>query len=101
MSERERGITGGTVAGETPESPGAADAGVQEGTEAGPVTFPYSAAGAAFTAWFNERVRRLPNPTVHLGTKTATVRELHPDGRLEVSMHASAGEAEEMFVAFE
>ena len=81
-------------AGETPEATG-------EAAVPGPVAFPYSAAGAAFTAWFNERVRRLPNPGIHLGTKTATVLELHADGRLECSLHASAGEAEQQFVAFD
>ena len=67
----------------------------------GAVAFPYSTAGAAFTAWFNDRVRRLPNAVIRLGTRTATVKELHADGRLECSLHASAGEAEETFVAFE
>jgi hypothetical protein len=90
-------------AGETPvETGAAAEAGAQgEGAQPGAVAFPYAAAGAAFTSWFNGRLRRLPNPVIRLGAKTATVIELHPDGRLECSLHASAGEAEETFVAFE
>lgn len=95
MSEHEDDLTHGPHAGETP----AAEA--QEGAEPGAVTFPYAAAGAAFTAWFNERVGRLHNATLKLGTKTATVRELHADGRLEVSLHAAAGEAEQQFVSFD
>ncbi|HEX8560334.1 MAG TPA: hypothetical protein VF668_19715 [Pyrinomonadaceae bacterium] len=78
----------------------AAEAG-QEGAQPGAVAFPYSTAGAAFTSWFNDRVRRLHSATLKLGTKTATVKELHADGRLECRLHASAGEAEELFVAFE
>jgi len=92
-----------TNAAEDPaaETTAAAEPGAQEGAEPGAVAFPYSAAGAAFTAWFNERLRRLPNPVLRLGTKTATALELHADGRLEVSLHASAGEAEQQFVAFD
>ena len=104
MSEQEHDIEAeaGAGAGETAvTADSAAGAQAQEGAQAGAVAFPYSAAGAAFTAWFNERVRRLPNPVIHLGTKTATVVELHPDGRLECSLHASAGEQEQQFVAFE
>ena len=88
---------------ETPESAAAqtAQEPAAEATEPGAVAFPYATVGAAFTAWFNDRVRRLPNATVRLGTKTATVIELHPDGRLQCSLHASAGEPEETFVAFE
>ena len=78
------------------ETPPAGDAG-----QVGAVASPYATAGAAFTAWFNNRVRRLPNPVIHLGTKTASVVELHADGRLECSLHASAGEQEQQFVAFD
>ncbi len=85
----------------TPAEVPAAAAGTQEGAEPGAVAFPYAAAGAAFTNWFNDRVRRLPNATVKLGAKTATVIELHADGRLECSLHASAGEEERQFVAFD
>ena len=99
MSEQDDETTTGPDAGRTPQAPGAAA--TQEGAEAGSIAFHYAAAGAAFTAWFNERVRRLPNPVIHLGAKTATVFELHPDGRLECSLHASAGEAEQQFVAFD
>jgi hypothetical protein len=95
MSEHDEDLTGEPHAGETPEVE------TQEGAQGGAVAFYYATAGAAFTAWFNDRVRRLPNPVIHLGTKTATVIELHPDGRLQCSLHASAGEAEETFVAFD
>ena len=116
MSEREDEITAGadagqtagtaddTGAGQTPATTAADSAGEaapQEGAQAGAVAFPYSAAGAAFTAWFNDRVRRLPNACIRLGAKTATVLELHPDGRLECSLHASAGEEEQRIVAFD
>ena len=95
MSEHDDDLTSGSHAGEAPEAK------TQEGAQGGAVAFPYSAAGAAFTAWFNDRVRRLPNPVIHLGTKTASVVELHADGRLECSLHASAGEQEQQFVAFD
>lgn len=103
MSEQDDDFTNESHPGETPETPEtpSAIAEAQEGTQAGAIAFPYSAAGAAFTSWFNERVRRLPNPFIRLGARSATVKELHADGRLECSLHASAGEAEEIFVAFE
>jgi hypothetical protein len=72
-----------------------------EGGQPGAVAFPYAAAGAAFTAWFNDRVRRLTNPAVMLGTKLARVVELHPDGRLECEVETEALEPETQFVAFE
>ena len=43
----------------------------------------------------------LPNTQIRLGTKTANAVRLHPDGRLECSLVASAGEGEQTFVAFE
>lgn len=102
VSEQDDEITHEAHDGEASEATGAAaDTSPQEGAQPGAVAFPYAAAGAAFTAWFNERVRRLHNATIKLGTKTATVVELHADGRLECSLHASAGEAEETFVAFD
>lgn len=89
-------------ANRTEETSGAAaDAGTREGAHPGAVAFPYAAAGAAFTAWFNDRVRRLTNPAVMLGTKLARVVELHPDGRLECEVETEALEPETQFVAFE
>jgi len=82
----------------TTQAPGAPAA---ETTAPGAVAFPYATIGAAFASWFNDRIRRLPNATLKLGTKTATVVELHADGRLECSLHASAGEPEQQFVAFD
>ena len=95
MSAHDEDLTGESHDGRTPEAE------TEEGAQGGAVAFPYATAGVAFTAWFNDRVRRLPNPVIHLGTKTATVVELHRDGRLECSLHASAGEQEQQFVAFE
>lgn len=73
----------------------------REGGEPGAVAFPFAAAGAAFTSWFNGKVRRLSNPTVMLGTKRARVVELHEDGRLEVEIDIEAPEPERQFIAFE
>lgn len=102
MSEQEQEITTGLqTGGPAGESAAAAETETQEGAQPGAVAFPYATAGAAFTNWFNERIRRLPNPTIRLGAKTATVVELHADGRLQLSIHAAAGEAEEAFVQFE
>jgi len=67
----------------------------------GAVAFPYAAAGAAFTNWFNDRVRRLNSPTVMLGTKRASVIALHQDGRMECEVETEALEPERQFVAFE
>ena len=69
--------------------------------KAGSVAFPYSAAGAAFTAWFNDQVRRLPNFRLVLGTTPAHVVALHPDGRLECEVETEALEPERQFVAFD
>jgi hypothetical protein len=102
MTDKQIGDDDEISAGGTSQATGgAAEAGAQEGAQPGAVAFPYAQTGAAFTAWFNERVRRLPNPVIRLGTKTATVLELHADGRLDVSLHAGAGEAEQQFVAFD
>jgi hypothetical protein len=61
----------------------------------------YALAGEAFTRWLNERLARLPNPTVMLGTKRARVGKLLPDGRLAVEVETEALEPERQFVAFE
>jgi hypothetical protein len=76
-------------------------AGTQEGGQPGAVAFPYAAAGAAFTSWFNEKLLRLPNTSIMLGTKRVHVVELHEDGRLEVELDTEALEPEQQFVAFE
>lgn len=73
----------------------------QEGGEPGAVSFPYAAAGAAFTAWFNEKLMRLSNPTILLGTKRARVLSLDESGRLSVEVETEALEPERQFVAFE
>ena len=72
----------------------------REAHQPGAVSFPYAAAGAVFTAWFNDRVHRLNSPTVWVGTTLARVIELHPDGRLEVETETEALEPERKFVAF-
>jgi hypothetical protein len=95
MSEHDKEITSEPHAGETPEVE------TRHGARPGPAASPYAAAGAAFTAWFNERVRRLPSPTLMLGTKPALVLKLHLDGRLECVVETEALEPELQFVAFE
>jgi hypothetical protein len=83
------------------ETPSAETLSAGETNKPGAVAFPYAAAGAAFTAWFNDRVRRLSSPTVMLGTKRASVIALHEDGRLECEVETEALEPERQFVAFE
>lgn len=61
----------------------------------------YVHAGMAFTDWFNRKLDELPNASIRLGGKNATAVRLYPDGRLECSIHAAAGEEEQTFVAFE
>lgn len=73
----------------------------QSATSAEPRQAEYVHAGMAFTDWFNGKVRQLVNPTITLGTKTASVIRLHPDGRLECSMHGEGGAEAQQFVAFE
>lgn len=67
----------------------------------GAIAFPYAAAGAAFTSWFNGQVRRLPNFRLMLGTEAARVVELHQDGRLECEVETEALEPERRFVQFD
>jgi hypothetical protein len=76
-------------------------AGSQETRQQGAVAFPYASAGAAFTSWFNDRVSKLSNPTIMLGTKRARVIGLYEDGRLAVEIETEALEPERQFVAFE
>jgi hypothetical protein len=90
-----------TTAEATREATGAATPTTQEGGEQGAVAFPYAAAGAAFTNWFNDKLLRLPNTSIMLGTKRVHVVELHEDGRLEVELDTEALEPEQQFVAFE
>lgn len=90
--------TSGTQTAET--SP-ATQAGAQESAQQGAVAFPYAAAGAAFTNWFNDKVGKLSNPTILLGTKRARVTGLYEDGRLAVEVETEALEPEKQFVAFE
>lgn len=102
MSDSDHQETNGADAGEADaHAQEATTATAQQASLAGAAAFPYSATGVAFTSWFNGRIKRLPNAVIRLGARTATVKELHADGRLECSLHASAGEAEEAFVAFE
>lgn len=99
----------GTQTGETPSATSPAATTTQAGTQAsaqesaqqGVVAFPYAAAGAAFTSWFNEKVSKLSNPTIMLGTKRARVTGLYEDGRLAVEIETEALEPEKQFVAFE
>ena len=66
----------------------------------GGVAFPYSLAGFVFTAWFNDRVRRLHHPVVWVGTTMARVIELHADGRLEVETETEGRGPQRHFVPF-
>ena len=68
--------------------------------QSGPVAFPYSLAGAVFTAWFNDRVLRLHHPTVWVGATLARVIELHADGSLEVETETGGRGPERHFVPF-
>jgi hypothetical protein len=79
----------------------ATQAGAQESAQQGAVAFPYAAAGAAFTNWFNDRVSKLSSPTIMLGTKRARVVGLYEDGRLAVEIETEALEPERQFVAFD
>jgi hypothetical protein len=67
----------------------------------GAIAFPYAAAGAVFTNWFNGQARRLPNFRLMLGTEAAHVVSLHEDGRLECEVETEALEPERRFVAFD
>lgn len=69
--------------------------------KAGAIAFPYAAAGAVFTSWFNGQTRRLPNFRLMLGTELARVVSLHEDGRLECEVETEALEPETRFVEFD
>lgn len=88
MSEEHKGEATDRPGGGTAAMPGA-------------VAFPYAAAGAVFTSWFNDRVRRLNSPTVWVGPTLARVIELHPDGSLEVETQTEALEPERQLLPFE
>lgn len=95
MTDKPREDAAGAAAGQgQTQNAGAAEAQTQ-------APAPFSLAGEAFTAWFNDRVRRLTNPTVMLGTKLGRVVGLLPDGRLMVEVETEALEPERQAVAFE
>lgn len=65
-------------------------------------TLPYATSGEVFTNWFNRRVSEKGNVTVALGTKSATVNRLLPDGSLEVDVpDADGATSEQQKVAFD
>ena len=101
MSEKQRENTPDAAAGQGPTQTQtqSQDAGAAEAKAQAPA--PFALAGEAFTAWFNDRVRQLSNPTVMLGTKLARVVGLLPDGRLKCEVETEALEPETQFVAFE
>ena len=106
MKERDQQDTSDAAAGAAGQAGAAVttantQAGAQETSQQGAVAFPYAAAGAAFTNWFNDKVSKLPNPTVMLGTKRARVVGLYEDGRLAVEVETEALEPERQFVAFD
>ena len=99
MSEKQRENAPDAAAGQgqtQTQAQGAGAAGEKAQAQA-----PFALAGEAFTAWFNDRVRKLPNPAVLLGTKRAYVVALLPDGRLQVEVETEALEPERQFVDFE
>jgi hypothetical protein len=105
MTDKEGGTRKGSAAGSTAGAAAPPDGGQAQDASAdgGALTdcVPYVSAGGAFTDWFNEKVRQLVNPTIRLGTKTASVVQLLPDGRLECSLHGEGGGEAQQFVAFE
>lgn len=105
MKDNEGGADqAGAQAGETPgatSTPATTQPDAQGPAQQGSVASPYAAAGAAFTDWFNEKLRQLPNPTLMLGTKRARVTGLYEDGRLAVEIETEALEPEKQFVAFD
>jgi hypothetical protein len=106
MKDRDQQDTSDAAAGATTHAADATtaaptQAGAQESTQQGSVAFPYAAAGAAFTNWFNDRVSKLASPTIMLGTKRARVVGLYEDGRLAVEIETEALEPERQFVAFD
>lgn len=64
-------------------------------------TAEYAQIGSEFTRWFNAQVQQLPNASIRLGTKTAHVVQLHPDGRLECKVEGEGSKNEQQFVVFE
>lgn len=96
MSEKPRENTTDAAAGQ-----GQTQTQTQAQTADAKTPAPFALAGEAFTAWFNDKVRQLPSPTVLLGTKRARVVALLPDGRLQVEVETEALEPERQFVAFE
>jgi hypothetical protein len=76
-------------------------AGCEAAAHPGAVASPFAIAGAAFTAWFNDRARRLDHPLVWVGTTLARVIELHRDGSLEVEVETGTVEPERRFVPLE
>ena len=99
LSMRERGAEQAPVSG-SGTATGAAAAmqpNAQGGTSSEGRPPDYVDVGAAFTQWFNSKVPQLVNPTVQLGTKQASVLRLHPDGKLECTIHGEG----QTFVAFE
>ena len=99
---------GDDIARESAQASGALDGGGgaaatmrKEEGQVDPPVVDYASAGRAFTGWFNEKLHLLPNTQIRLGLRTAQAVRLHPDGRLECSLVAGAGEPEQTFVAFE
>jgi hypothetical protein len=74
MSMTDNNTTGGASAA-TAKDTTAKDTTVKQ-------TIPYAKSGEVFANWFNRRVSERGNVTVPLGTKTATINRLLPDGRL-------------------
>ena len=68
-------------------------------SEAKPANYVHN--GGLFTDWFNDRLAKLVNPTISLGTKQASAIRLHADGRLECALSGVEDGGATQFVAFE
>lgn len=81
--------------------PGAASAATAKETEV-KQEIPYAKSGEVFTNWLNRRLSEKGNVTVPLGTKTAAVNRLLPDGRLECDVPGEGGGgSHQQFVSFD
>lgn len=90
--------------GAKPTSADAADAAAAQQTGTKPPDtktdyVPFAAAGRTFTKWLNVQLARTNNPTITLGTKTATVIMLRDDGALAVDVDGPDVKAERQSVA--
>ena len=72
-----------------------------EQTESRQGYIPFAEAGRTFTAWFNAQLAAANNPTITLGTKTATAIMLRDDGSLAVEVDGPDVKGERQSVALD